>query len=137
MGPHPRLRAEVERLYANTPLPVQRIAAVLAKGGGWLVSADAVARRAGFPHRDALYEALRRPKQLPSLTEMAALIRALDWSLWIEDGVDLNELAARAEREPAQFRHHVRRWFGRPWSQFVRLGPRWVAEQIGEQIGSA
>lgn len=119
----------------DTRPTVQRIAAALAESGGWFESADALAHRVGLPHRDALYLTLH-DAHLPALTEIAALVRALDWSLEIEDGATLAQLAARDAKEPAQFRHHVRRWLGVTWSAFARLGSGWVREQIAERIGA-
>jgi hypothetical protein len=136
MAVNPRLTGELARLVARTPSTVQHVAAALAESGGWFGSADALAHAVGLPHRDALYLALR-DAHVPPLTEMAALVRALNWSLEIQDGATLAQLAAREAREPAQFRHHVRRWLGVPWSAFARLGPRWVVERIAERIGAA
>jgi len=133
MSPNPRIWAHLAPLYASQPPAVQRLARALAECGGRYTLASALAHDAGLLDRDVVYRILHNAR-LPPLTEMAALIRALNWAFELADGKTLARLASDEQREPAQYRRDVRRWLGVRWAEFVGLGPDWVAKRIAERV---
>lgn len=112
---------------------MQLLIALLARTAGRPGGAKEVAQAVGLPSRHKLLRILRK-RGLGSLTQVAAWVRVLSWTLDVErSGRSLLSLALAEGADPAERYKTIQRTVGLGWREVHARGSAWVVQRLHDR----